>query len=128
MLVKQTRGGCGGLILSWLASAFAVWLTAELLPGVEVESFSRALVVAVVLGLLNVLVRPVLVLLTLPVTVLTLGLFLIVVNAGMLGLAAWLLDGFTIHSATDALLAAVVLSVVSAILGLVLHDDKREDD
>lgn len=120
MLVKKTRGGCGGLLLAWLASAFSVWITAELLPGVEVDTFGRAMVVAVALGFLNALVRPLLVLLTLPVTVLTLGLFLLVINGAVLGLAAWLLDGFAIQGFGWAVVAAALLSIVSGLMGLLL--------
>lgn len=125
MLVKKTRGGLGGLLLSWVASAFSVWITAELLAGVEVDSFGRALVVAVVLGLLNALVRPLLILLTLPVTVITLGLFLVVINGAVLGLAAWLLDGFSIANFWWALAAAVLLSIVSGLMGLLLEPDEE---
>jgi len=129
MLVKQRRPGCIGLLVVWVASALSLWVTAYLVPGMEIASFRRALMVAVVLGLLNALVRPLLVLLTLPITVVTLGLFLIVVNAVMLGLAARLLEGFRIDGIAPALIAALVLSLVSAILGSVLGgDSKRSRD
>lgn len=105
-----------GLLFVWLASAFSLWLTAQIVPGIAIEGFGRALLAAAVLGLLNAVVRPLLVLLTLPVTVLTLGLFLLVVNASMIGLAAWLLDGFTVAGLWPAVLGAVVLSVVSSLV------------
>ena len=74
------------------------------------------------------MVRPLLVLLTLPVTVLTLGLFLVVVNAGMLGLAAWLLDGFAVTGWGPAILGAVVLAVVNGVLAFVFKPRGRRDD
>lgn len=110
------RRGCSGALATWVLSAAAVYLTAWLLPGVNVSGFGRALVVALVIGLLNALVRPVLVVLTLPVTVLTLGLFLLVINASMLGLAAWLLEGFSVAGFGSALLGSLVLTVVTAVL------------
>lgn len=125
MLVKRSSPGCLGLLVMWLASAGAVWLTAQLVPGVAVASFSAALAVALVLGLLNALVRPVLVVLTLPVTLLSLGLFLLVINAAVLGLAAWLLRGFDIAGFVPALIAAVVLSLVSTVMGWLLPNGKR---
>lgn len=126
MLVKRKMPGCLGMLMMWLASAGAVWLTAELVPGVSVASFGAAMVVAVVLGLLNALVRPLLVLLTLPVTILTLGLFLLVINAAVVALAAWFLKGFHVDGFLQALLAAVVLSVVSTVLGWILPDARAK--
>lgn len=126
MLVKRKMPGCLGMLMMWLASAAAVWLTAELVPGVRVASFGAAMGVAVVLGLLNALVRPLLVLLTLPVTVLTLGLFLLVINAAVVGLAAWFLAGFDVAGFWNALLAAVVLSVISTVLGWILPDARAK--
>ncbi len=124
MLVQRSQPGCLGLLMMWLASAAAVWLTAYVVPGVAVASFTSALAVAVVLGLLNTLVRPLLVVLTLPVTLLTLGLFLLVINAAVLGLAAFLLGGFTIDGFLPAVVAAVVLSLLSTAMGWLLPSKK----
>lgn len=126
MLVKRTMPGLFGLLVMWLASAGAVWLTAELLPGVRLASFTAALGVALVLGLLNALVRPVLVLLTLPVTFVTLGLFLLVINAAVVGMAAWFLRGFDVAGFWDALLAALVLSLISTVLGWILPEGRKK--
>jgi putative membrane protein len=126
MLVKG-KFGCTGLLIAWVLSAAAVWLTAYFVPGVEVDGFKRALVVAVVIGLLNTIVRPLLVLLTLPVTILTLGLFLLVINGAMVGLAGYLLDGFTVEGPIPAIIAAVVLTVISALLGWIFGTQKDED-
>lgn len=114
-----------GLLMTWLMSALAVWLTAWLLPGVEVAGlFPRAFVVAVVLGFLNATIRPVLHVLAFPVTVVTLGLFALVVNAGVLMLASWMLAGFTITSLGSGILASVVLTVVTAVLHRVFGYDR----
>lgn len=126
MLVKRTMPGCLGLVVMWFASAAAVWLTAELVPGVHVATFATALGVAAVLGLLNAVVRPVLVLLTLPVTFLTLGLFLLVVNAAVLGLSAWFVPGFAIAGFFSAVAASVVLTVVSTVIGWLLPEGRQK--
>lgn len=127
MLVKRKMPGCLGLLVMWLASAAAVWLTAELLPGVAVAGFTGALGVALLIGFLNALVRPVLVLLTLPVTVMTLGLFLLVINAVVVGFAAFVLPGFHVAGFWDALVAALVLSLVSTVLGWILPDAREKE-
>lgn len=126
MLVKRTMPGCTGLLVMWLASAAAVWLTAELVPGVSIASFWTALGVAFVLGFLNTVVRPILVFLTLPVTLLTLGLFLLVVNAAVLGLSAWFVPGFTIGGFGSAVLASLVLALVSSVIGWLLPAGRRQ--
>lgn len=128
MLVKRTMPGCTGLLVGWLASAAAVWLTAELIPGMQVKSFWTALGVAVVLGFMNAFVRPLLVILTLPVTLLTLGLFLLVVNAAVLGLSAWFVPGFSLAGFGTAVIAALVLSLVSTVIGWLLPDGTRRDE
>ena len=126
MLVKRKRSGCLGMIVTWLLSAAAVWLTARWVPGVQVEGFEAAMWAAFAIGLLNAVVRPIIVVLTLPVTVLTLGLFLLVINAGMIGLAAYFLDGFHIDGPVPAVIAAVVLTVVSTVLGWLFGGEKEK--
>ena len=105
------------LIVRWLLLAAALLLVAHLSPGVSVNSFGAALVAALVLGLLNILVRPLLVLLTLPVTVLTLGLFLFVINALMFYFAASMLNGFHVAG----FVAALIGSLLYTLIGLVIH-------
>jgi putative membrane protein len=124
MLVERTKRGFSGFLLMWAASAFALWVTALVVPGMSIASFGAAFGVAAVLGVLHVFVRPLLVVLTLPVTLLTLGLFLGVINAGVLALAAALLDGFALSGAFSALLGTVVLSVVSSVVSKVLASDR----
>jgi len=109
--------GCGTLIVRWLIAAVALYVTALLLPGLAVPDFTAALIAAAVIGLLNALVRPLLIALTLPITMATLGLFLLVINALMLLLADWLLGAsFEVNGLLWALLGAVVLAIVITIV------------
>ncbi|MDO9707330.1 phage holin family protein [Paracraurococcus lichenis] len=94
-------------------TAFALWAATQLVPGIEVRGVFSLLLAALVFGLVNAVVRPVLVLLSLPFTLVTLGLFLFVVNAAMLGLTAWLLPGFRVDGFGPALFGAIVVSVMS---------------
>ena len=94
-------------------TAFALWAATQIVPGIEVHGVLRLLVAALVFGLVNAFVRPVLVLLSLPLTIVTLGLFLLVVNAAMLGLTSWLVPGFEVDGFWPALWGAVVVSVMS---------------
>ena len=100
----------------WLLLAAALLLVAHLYPGVSVASFGSALLAAFVIGLFNTLVRPLLVLLTLPVTLLTLGLFLFVINALMFWAAASVLDGFNVAGFTAALVGSLLYSVCGIVI------------
>jgi len=100
-----------GFVLRLLIGALGLWLASELVPGIAVHGAWTLLGAALLLGIVNAVVRPLLVILTLPITVLTLGLFLLVINAATLGLVAWMLDNFTIAGFWPALLGAIVVSV-----------------
>jgi putative membrane protein len=102
-----------GLALRTLISAGGLWLAARLVGGIAIEGTGTLLLAALLLGLVNAVVRPVLVVLTLPITVITLGLFLWVINAGMLLLVSRLLRDFTIASFGNALLGALIVSVTA---------------
>ncbi|HCC48522.1 MAG TPA: hypothetical protein DEQ38_10480 [Elusimicrobia bacterium] len=104
------------IILNLFLSALAVFVTAQLLPGVKLDGFMTAVVVAVVLGVVNALLRPLLLLLTLPVNVLTLGLFTFVIIGGLVKLVSWLVPGFHVTSFWWALVFAAVLWVINAFL------------
>ncbi len=104
------------IIVRWLLLAAALLLVANLYPGVSVASFGTAMLAAFVLGLLNTLVRPLLVLLTLPVTLLTLGLFLFVINALMFWGAAQLLSGFNVAGFWAALIGSVIYSLCGMVI------------
>jgi putative membrane protein len=117
------------LVLRWLILAVAVWVAAELVGGIHLEGWESTLIVAAVLGLLNLYVKPVLVLLSFPVTLLTLGLFLVVINALLLGLTHWLVNQFggiefSIDSVGAALLGAVIISIVSTLIGLFINPER----
>lgn len=105
-----------GLLVSWIIGTITILIVAHMVPGVRVAGLSSAIIAAAVLGILNALVRPILVILTLPLTVLTLGLFLFVINALMFLLAGSILRGFRVDSFGAALIASIIVSVVSFIL------------
>jgi putative membrane protein len=109
------------IIIRWLLLAAALLLVAHLYPGVKVASFASAMIAALVLGLLNTLVRPVLVLLTFPVTLLTLGLFLFVINALMFWAAAHLLDGFQVAGFVAALIGSVLYSLCAMVIDVAVE-------
>lgn len=111
-------------LLGWAVNAGVLLLLPYVVPAVQVRHFGTALLVALVLGLVNAIVRPVLVLLTLPITILTLGLFLFVVNGLMFWLVARLLPGFEVTGFWWAVLAAFLYSVIStAVSSLLLRQD-----
>ncbi|MDO8322090.1 MAG: phage holin family protein [Phenylobacterium sp.] len=109
-----------------LIAALGLWLAAVVLAGVSYSGWLDLLLAALLLGLVNAIVRPIVFLLTLPLTILTLGLFLLVVNAAMIGLVALLLPGFTISGLIPGILASIIVGVVSWIGGAVLGDGKSD--
>ena len=128
MASKERRGGCLSPLLTWGVAAGALWITAYLLPGLHVAKFyPDALIAALVIGLVNALVRPVVVMLTLPATVLTLGLFLLVINGLMLQLADYLLAGFHVQGFLWAVAGSVVLSAVTSVLNGIFLTKKSKD-
>lgn len=110
-------------ILRLLLTALAVVILAKFLPGISVDGYFTAIVVALVLALLNFIVKPILVLLTLPVTVLTLGLFLLVINAIIIFLADGFVDGFDVDGWFIAIIFSLLLSLVQSILFSILRKD-----
>jgi putative membrane protein len=110
------------LLIVWLINALALMAVAYLMPSIEVSSFGAALVAALVLGLVNAVVRPVLVLLTLPVTILTLGLFIFVLNGLLFWMVGSWLQGFWVGGFWAGVLGAIVFSIISwALSALVLR-------
>ncbi|MGK7877269.1 MAG: phage holin family protein [Xenococcaceae cyanobacterium] len=103
-------------LLTWLATAVSLLITAWIVPGLTIAGFSAAAVGAIVLGLVNAIVKPILVFFTLPLTILTLGLFLLVVNAIALGLVGYFTPGFTVGGFFPAVFGSIVLSFVSSLL------------
>ena len=113
------------LILRWLLNTLALFLVVTIVPGFAYRSWVTLAVAAAVLGLLNAVVRPILFVLTLPITVVTLGLFLLVLNAIMLELTAALVPGFDIHGFGWAIVGALVLSLVSMITSRLGKQEER---
>lgn len=105
------------LILTWLATTASLLIVSSLPLGVEIDSFQKALLSAAVFGVLNAFLTPILQLLSLPITILTLGLFALVVNAIVFGLAAWLVSGFRLRwGIWSALLGSIALSIINSII------------
>ncbi len=104
------------LLLVWLLNSVALLVVAYILPGIAVASFGSAMIAALVLGLLNALVKPVLVILTIPITILTLGLFLLVLNALLFWFAGSVLSGFKVNGFWWALIGALLYSIISGLL------------
>jgi putative membrane protein len=115
------------LLLRWLINAVSLLIVAHFVRGFEVRSFTAALLAAVIIGLVNATLGTVLKILTFPLTILTLGLFLIVINALMLKLAAAITPGFMVRDWTAALLGAVLLAIMSGILNWLVEDKNKDD-
>jgi putative membrane protein len=113
------------LIMKLVLSALAVIILAKLLPGVFLDNYTTAIIVAAVIAILNVLVKPLLILFTLPITILTLGLFLLIINAIIILLADSLIDGFSVSSIWTAILFSLLLSFLQSILYSLLKEDKK---
>jgi len=107
-------------LIHWLITAGALAVAAKLIPGIHVSSLTVLLLSALVLGVVNAIVRPVLVVLTLPITILTLGLFYLIVNGAAFGIAAALMPGFRVASLGSAVGGALIVGIVSWALGWVL--------
>ena len=118
--VTESRG-MRSFLIHWLVTAVALAVCTRIVPGITVSTNEILLISALVLGLVNAIVRPVMVVLTLPITVLTLGLFLLIVNGIALAIAAWLVPGFRVASLGSAVLGALVISLVSYLLGRLLE-------
>ena len=116
-----------GFIVQAVVTAIGLWASAKLVPGVEFTSTGSLIAAAVILGVVNAFVRPLMVILTLPLTIVTFGLFLLVVNAAMIGLTAVFLGGFVVDGLWAGIGAAIVTGVVSWIAGVLFGgvDERR---
>lgn len=101
------------LLIRIAITAMSLWVAAGILPGIEIDGTWNFFIAAILLGVVNLLVRPIAVILTLPISVLTLGIFLLVINAGMLSLVAYIMDDFAIAGFFSALFGSLIISVVS---------------
>ncbi len=113
------------LLLRWLINALALILVSKVVPGFHIDTLFHALIAALVLGLINATIRWVLIVLTLPINVLTLGLFTLVINALMILLASNIVDGFTVDGFSPALWAAIVLWLISWITNALIGSDPQ---
>jgi putative membrane protein len=116
-----------GFIIRVLVTAVAAYLAANILSGVTIEDVSTAIIVALVLALLNSFIRPILIVLTIPVTIATLGLFLLIINALMVKWAAALVDGFEVDNWWSALLFSLIVSFVSYIINSIISKDRKRE-
>jgi len=114
-----------GIILRTLIAMLGLYLASTLLSGVQIDGTGSVILAALLLGLVNAFVRPVAFLLTLPLTIVTLGLFLVVINAGMFGLVAAMLDGFSVAGFWSALFGALIVSITSTIASWYIGPDGR---
>lgn len=112
------------LLLIWLLNALALLAVAYFVPGIHVAGLAAALVAALVIGLVNMLIRPILVLLTLPITVLTLGLFILVINGGLFYAVGHWLQGFEVKTLVAGIIGALLYSIFSWLLSALLIDNK----
>ena len=111
-----------GVLFRWLINAFALWLTSNIIDGIRIEGVVPLFIAALVLGILNALLRPLLLIATIPINLITLGLFTFVINGAMLKLTAWLVSGFVVQGFWSAVIGALLLSLFSLILNLFVSD------
>jgi putative membrane protein len=114
-----------GLLIRWVLNALALWLVDQLVAGIRVDGAAPLFFAALVLGVLNAILRPLLFIVTLPINLLTLGLFTLIINGAMLRLAAATVRGFTIEGFASAVFGAVLLSIISFCLNLFVADSGR---
>lgn len=112
------------LVLTWALNSFALFFVMKLMPGIQIDRFQDLLLATLVIGLLNAFLRPVIILLTLPVTLLTLGLFTLVINGLMFYLAAHVVSGFHVSGFGSAFVAALLFSLFSFVLNLIFGTKK----
>jgi putative membrane protein len=111
-----------GLILRFLCGVAGLWVAAHVVHGIGYDSFRSLLAAALILGLINAVVRPILIILTLPLTLITLGLFLLVINAGMLGLTTVFIHGFHVHGFWAALWGSVIVSIAGWVASALIKE------
>lgn len=114
-----------GLLIRWLVLTLAIMIAAHLIEGIEVKSFESALFAAAVLGILNAIFRPILILLTLPINILTLGLFTFVINAILLMMTSGVIGGFEVRGFWAAVLGSLVISLISWVLNSFINEKGR---
>ncbi|MBU7006274.1 phage holin family protein [Phosphitispora fastidiosa] len=114
-----------GLIIRWVLNALALLATAWLMPGIGLDGFGAALITALVLGIVNAIIRPVILFFTLPLTIVTLGLFTLVINAVMLLITASAVDGFSVSGFWAAFFGSIIITIISGVLSRAVIDDNN---
>ena len=114
-----------GTVIRWLILTAAIMLTSYLLDGIQVSGFFSALLAAAILSVLNVFLRPILIILTLPINILSLGLFTFVINAILLMMVSGVIPGFNVTGFWPALFGSLLISIVNAVLGSFISDDRQ---
>lgn len=112
------------ILVRWIVSALVILISAYFLPGVHVLDFITALAIAVVLGIINAILRPILIILTLPITLITFGLFLLVINALLIMLTTYIVPGFRVDSFWWALLFGLIVSIFNAVVSMIFKSSK----
>ena len=113
-------------IISLLVNGLLVYLAAEILPGVSVAGYMEAILVALLLGFVNFFIKPILTILTLPITLITLGLFLLVINGAMVLLVDWLLSGFSVDGLMWAIIFTIILAIFNFFTGGLMGEKKKK--
>ena len=116
-----------GTVIRWLILTAAIMFTSYLIDGIQVSGFFSALLAAAILGVLNIFFKPVLLILTLPFNILTLGLFTFVINAILLMMVSGVISGFTVRDFKSALFGSLLISIVNAILGSLVNERKKTE-
>ncbi len=109
-----------GLLIRWLVLTVAIIIASYLLNGIEVNGFFAAFFAAAALGILNALFRPILIILTLPITILTMGFFLLIINAILIKMASGVIDGFSVHGFWTAIFGSIIISISSALINWII--------
>ncbi|QDH80665.1 phage holin family protein [Echinicola soli] len=123
--MRSKRNSWGNILIQLVVAGLAVIVTGYLLPGVYVEDFWIGVLIAVVISLLNYTIKPILIILTIPITIVTLGLFLLVINGLIILFAAEIIPGFVVDGFWWALLFSFILSIINAIFGVSLFDSEK---
>lgn len=114
-----------GIVIRWLVTSFALWLTTQVISGVQASSLTALVIAAFVLGMFNAFLRPVLLLLTLPINLLTLGLFTFIINGTVLKLTGLVVPGFDVNGFFAAVFGALLISIFSFMINLFINDSGR---
>ena len=114
-----------GIIVRTLVTALAIWVAAAILPGITIEGFGSLLLASLLLGFVNAVIRPIFIVLTLPITMVTLGFFLLVINAAMLKFVSLIIGGLSVEGFFNAVFGAIIVSIVSTIVSWFVGPEGR---